>query len=45
MTRTAGLFAAPPGEGEIASRYAGLTVQFKIPGEATGGPAARPGDS
>lgn len=40
MTRTAGLFAAPPGEGEIASRYAGLTVQFKVPGEATGGQLA-----
>ena len=40
MMRTAALFAAAPGEGEIASRYAGLTVQFKVPSEATGGQLA-----
>ena len=40
MTKATELFATAPGEGEIASRYAGLSVQFKVPGETTGGQLA-----
>jgi quercetin dioxygenase-like cupin family protein len=40
MTKATDLFATAPGEGEIASRYAGLSVQFKVPSDVTGGQLA-----